>query len=263
MRVENAGRTIVLPQRLSPYVSDVVSHFDEYWGAHDVTGDVLDFTVPAPFALAGWRFPVWLPGFTESVASARQYLDPAGVGAGAVMIDGGAYAGVVSMMMADVVGETGRVIAFEPDEINAECADANFETYRRDRGYAPKLRREALDECDGSVLFTVDGGMGSSVFIGSRNRQVRVSSVCLSTVADEEQLTRVDYVKLDVEGSEVAVLEDGDFWRTFRPTVSVECHGMTDGTTVRLVTALLVRYGYSYRLRAQGGSDFPLVEAWV
>lgn len=260
MRVENAGRTIILPKRLAPYVGDVASHFDEYWAAHDTTAQVLDFTKPAPFALRDWRFPIWLPGFTESVTSARQYLEHGDVGQGAVVIDGGAYAGIVSMLFADAGAS---VLAFEPDEINAECCDANFETYRRETGGRPKLFREALADEDGTVLFTVDGGMGSSVFVGDRNRRIRVPSVCLSTVAERERLTHVDFVKLDVEGSEVDVLGDGDFWRTFRPRVAVECHGTPNGMTVRLVAALLVRYGYSYRLRAQAGSSFPLVEAWA
>jgi FkbM family methyltransferase len=49
------------------------------------------------------------------------------LGAGAVAIDGGANIGLYSLLFAKLVGETGRVVAFEPDPVNAGRLRRNLE----------------------------------------------------------------------------------------------------------------------------------------
>ncbi len=46
---------------------------------------------------------------------------------GEIVVDIGAYAGVTSIIFAQLVGPTGHVYAFEADETNYECARINIE----------------------------------------------------------------------------------------------------------------------------------------
>ena len=131
IEIHKDARRIFLPDRLHIYRDDVETFFDDYWSAHETDASILDFTVPAQFLLRGFDFPVWLSSFTEPVSDLMRYVDHANVSEGSVVIDAGAYCGLTAMLLQDCGA---RVVAFEPDFINAEQCKRNFESYKNKMG---------------------------------------------------------------------------------------------------------------------------------
>ena len=135
---------------------------------------------------------------------------------GAVFVDAGAHIGRYTLMAADRVGETGVVLALEPDAGNfallCENASLNRITCIRARNLA--LGREngtaELTCGDDSATNTLHPEWLSMLQPGdnfsARPRQT-VTVRRLDTVLGEERLEKVDLLKIDVEGAEMDVLE--------------------------------------------------------
>lgn len=119
---------------------------------------------------------------------------------GDVAIDVGANIGIYTLAMARQVGSTGRVHAFEPYKENADLLGLNVVR----NGYSGfvTLHRAAVADKAGTARLAINthnAGMHRLAKEGS----AEVETVCLDDLFAGQ---RVDFVKIDVEGAEVAVL---------------------------------------------------------
>lgn len=176
----------------------------------------------------------------EAEQQTNFYVDVAQLSAGHVAIDGGAYCGGSTVAMSLAVGETGRVLAFEPDPANLAAAQENL---RRHALPNTKLFAEGLWSSNGELEFTAGAGMLSSILQpgGRKDPRIRTTKIrvrSLEQVINDEGLKRLDFVKLDIEGAEPDVLESSRaVLREFRPRLVVEAE-TKDG---RLVTPRLLK----------------------
>jgi len=141
---------------------------------------------------------------------------------GDVFVDVGANVGVFSMKAAKEVGNKGVVIAIEPFIETAlrltRNAQANGFSNVRVRNFCigRTTRHERLHLNKGkpnSFSLVPNGNVDS----------ISVLSVSLDDLSRWENLGRLDYLKIDAEGTEAAVLEGGEATiRRFRPIVQVE-----------------------------------------
>jgi len=118
--------------------------------------------------------------------------------------DVGAYIGLYATALAKRVGESGRVIAFEPDAHNFSALEAHCKL----NGLLERvtLVQAAVGDKDGFIPFEARGDSQSCVSSvpGRQNnavRCVRLDSVCGNG--------RLDILKIDVEGYEEPVLRGG------------------------------------------------------
>jgi FkbM family methyltransferase len=190
-------------------------------------------SVPLPFRLP---FKSWwllrnnqisaylLNGNYEDATSqfVQRYLQP-----GMVMLDIGANQGFFSLMASRLIGASGRIVAFEPSP--------------RDRGYLKQHLRLnrchnvemvacALGESDGTAdLHVVDGtetGCNSlrPPDIAQPTRVVTVPVRRLDDVLRSSGVAKVDFIKIDVEGAELSVLQGATelLTRSPRPVILAE-----------------------------------------
>ncbi len=114
--------------------------------------------------------------------------------------DIGAHKGYVSMALARRVGSAGSIVAFEP-------SGANLWFLRRHVDWNGlsnvRILPVAVSDREGQELF---GGRGSSITfrLGQGSERVRVTT--LHVMQAEEALHSPDMIKIDVEGTEGAVL---------------------------------------------------------
>jgi FkbM family methyltransferase len=136
------------------------------------------------------------------------------VKAGAVAVDAGANIGVHSLALAAAVGPEGRVVCFEPLQHLASALERSL----RLNGFADRARveRAALADRPGEATFhrAAHGPMSSLYPLpaGAGESDVRVTVTTLD--ADLPAGSRVDFVKMDVEGAEPRL------WRGMRRVVA-------------------------------------------
>jgi FkbM family methyltransferase len=166
-------------------------------------------------------------GLTRELIAGRSYEDLEtmvfleAIAPGMVIVDIGANVGYYTLSAATHAGAT--VYAFEPEP-------STFQ-YLRDNVQLNGLQRvfplnEALSDKPGHVAFFVHGSnLGKHSLIRSDEavRTVTVPATTLDEFVRAKELTRLDVVKLDVEGAEALVLAGAmDTISRFRPVVFLE-----------------------------------------
>jgi FkbM family methyltransferase len=137
----------------------------------------------------------------------------------AVVADVGAHIGVVTVLLAGLCPK-GHVYAFEPVAENHTHLAANVAANGLDN---VTVQRAALFDADGEIALEYDAGYPGGSHVGDGG--AAAPSLRLDTWARAEGLDRLDLVKLDVEGVELAVLDGaGETLRRLRPDLVVECN---------------------------------------
>jgi FkbM family methyltransferase len=165
---------------------------------------------------------------------------------GGVVWDVGANIGFYSLIASRLVGERGRVVAFEPLPANLEAIGRNLAL---NDVHNVELAGVALSDTEGTADLQVHSRqtwakLDTSADTGfQRERQASGQiEVAVSTIDRQLQSLPVpDLLKIDIEGAEVAALRGaGTLLSAHRPTVICELHGTNDA-----VCELLESHGYS------------------
>lgn len=165
---------------------------------------------------------------------------------GDVVWDAGAHAGATSYFMAKMVGSSGKVYAFEPDQNNYTYLLKNIELHNL-RNVIPV--QKALAGTTGTAEFCMDGTMsaGLSDYL-TYSEKNKFQTVETMTFADAcAQLGEVPtYVKMDIEGAEVAVIKSSlEFLRAHPINFAIESYHRVDGDfTFKPLEKLFAEIGY-------------------
>src|SRR5260370_4914367 len=272
---KDRGRMIRLGRGSAVYAKDMVNYFDYYFDsaqpiAITVNGrqyNAVDFSTPRYQHVLGFDdFPVMCPSLTEPFITAQQYLDFAQLGPGDVVLDLGSYSGLTSIAFSKAVGPTGKVIALEPDPSNHAASTINVSNHLRINKLSNiELIQAAAHTGRGTLRFSAESAMGSAEAsaVGSyRGKVIEVEAVGLIDIANQHRLEHVDFIKMDIEGTEGKVLSaSNEFFERFKPKLIIEPH-MVDGQLSDMaVMNILKGFGYQCDLLQQYGVKLPLVTA--
>jgi len=138
----------------------------------------------------------------------REELDflRAHLATGGVFVDIGANVGTYALSLARQVGTSGTVIAVEPHPvIHARLA------FNRSASHLAQVRllAAAAGDCDGELMIETDGdNLGASHVVTDKvsNHAFKVPSFTLLHILADAGVSRVDALKIDVEGFEDRVL---------------------------------------------------------
>jgi len=162
----------------------------------------------------------------DIVALLKNVLTP-----GMVVVDVGANIGEVTLVSAQCVGNAGSVIAFEPVNVIANrlaehvrINDLEQVVIIRDAlGEAVKKRVPIYASCGQDVS---DEHQGLASLYGEGEDQEPIEFVNITTLDETVAslcLSRVDLIKIDIEGGELACLQGAEnVLRRFRPMLVVE-----------------------------------------
>jgi FkbM family methyltransferase len=260
-------RVVRISRAHAIYVNDIIGSFDFFYSAVSPvqTGgySIVDYSKPRYHNVRGFDlFPVMMPSLCEPMETNNQYLDVAKLAEGMTAFDLGAYSGLTSIIFAETVGESGRVVAVEADLLNLQCIHKNIESYA-------KLKKSCITIIEGAVWkdsqgieFSDEGNMGSSAvsIVGpSRGKTRMVKTYTLNDVARMAGVDRVDFIKCDIEGAEYYIFEDKDFFSKFRPRILVESHFYNGEFTSDKVISTLEAHGYQCEQIEQLGMQYPLL----
>lgn len=253
------------------YLQHMIENFDYYVNSvvplHVQKTQLVDMSGPRYHKLRGFAdIPFLFPSHTEPYSTTAEYLDFAQLKEGQTVLDIGAYAGLTSIIFAQLVGPTGRVYAFEADESNYECAQVNIEMASRVMNLNNiTLLRKAVWWRSGELRFSNEGAMGSSavdITGGNRGNEQMVQATSLEDFFRDNGLRRADFAKIDIEGCEVKVLESSaGFLQGTGAKLIVEPHFVNGVMSTERCSRLLESAGFEVRVRGKVGESEPLIEA--
>ena len=264
-----SGNCIVrLAPRHQAYLYDVINDFDNYFfSVQPISVDkfiVADFSTPRFHNYKDFHLmPVYTPSLPEPVETSDDYLHFADLCQGDVAIDLGGYCGLVSILLKEKVGPAGTVLTLEPDFLNAAAAKINFELYKNLTNNHISLVNKAIWHHSEGINFSCEGNMGSAasnLMGGSRGREMKVKTITLGQLVQQNGMEKVDFIKCDVEGAECSIWDDKEFFNKFRPKIVIEPHLIDGKMTTDECMSQLKNYGYECKLAPQTGvSAAPLI----
>lgn len=190
----------------------------------------------------------------------NRFLQP-----GMTVIDAGAHHGLYTVLASRKVGRSGRVLAFEPSARERVRLQKNL---RLNRCRNVTLFPVALGSVEGTAdLFVVDG---SADFCNSLRppavqadtQTVRVQVSSLDCLLANIAVSRVDFLKLDIEGGELEALRGAThLLATHRPVLMVEVQDLRThpwGYPAREIIHCLLQAGYRWYRVTNDGSLLAL-----
>jgi FkbM family methyltransferase len=182
--------------------------------------------------------------------------------AGQVAVDIGCHKGAYTYWMRRRVGRGGNVFAFEPQPRQVAYLRGAFSAMRYDNVAIVPM---AVSEATGRLPLHVPAGSthGASLETGSKESRSVLVDVTTLDAFFADRPSGPDFLKIDVEGHELAVLRGARHTlETHRPTILVECEARhrADGD-VRPVFDFLQSLGYegsffsNHRRRPLAGFD--------
>lgn len=176
---------------------------------------------------------------------------------GCTVFDVGAFRGITTLFFAGQVGGRGRVFAFEPHPANYRWLLQNLEL----NGLTNvEVRNAAVGAEEGELVLWGDEGRasGSESIAATTGEDERVSVPLVSIDSETAgALPDPDFVKIDVEGLELEVLEGmAATIERAHPRMFIEMHG-ADAVAKRENAARVVSLlaGHGYRMRHVQSSE--------
>jgi FkbM family methyltransferase len=257
IQLHQRGITYVLAEKDFTYIPMMLAHAEQYF--EPVVPDSpnrFNYAVPAWHKYARTGLTFFLPSFPEEEDGAiytRQYMPVEGD----VVWDVGAHAGVSTYYFSKLVGDSGKVFAWEPDEINYQCLMKNIEHHSLKNVIPVK---KALAGLTGKASFQSEGTMGST-FSGlapycSSSQTIEVETISLEDACAELATPR--FIKMDIEGSEKQVVEKAlGFLAKQDIAWSIEANHLVDGRLTYLdMEELFPKAGYRVQSEQINGYYF-------
>lgn len=196
------------------------------------------------------------------------YLETLQLEPGSVAMDLGGHYGMVAISLAQRVGTQGRVIVYEADPANYQVLTENI----RLNGISNILayNKGVYDHADKLEFFS-GGGYTSSFqktdYVEKQTdsyQKIQVEVVPLDAERKNWAINRLDFVKMDIEGSEVrAVSGAKELLKRFHPDLMIETHIVDGKSTFSGLKEELTGLGYDeIRLEADERSN-PIVFARI
>lgn len=125
---------------------------------------------------------------------------------GDVFVDLGANIGFFTLIAARIVGEKGRVYAFEPTPGTRDILVKNVQ----ENGFCSRvtIEKDAISESSGKARFCVNAlsEYNSICEDGAEENLIEVNTISLDEYFLKDRFDKIDLIKMDIEGQEMAAL---------------------------------------------------------
>jgi len=169
-----------------------------------------------------------------------------GVKDGDVIIDAGGGIGDTALSFAYESGKKGKVFSLEfvPSGLEIMQKNLNLNLSLKER---IKVIRKGVWNKSGETISYYDTGPSSSFFRKKMNKEVlNVQTITIDDLVEEEGINRVDFIKMDIEGSELQALQGAEKTiRKFRPKLAIAIYHNNDDFVV--IPNYLKKLGLNYK----------------
>lgn len=159
---------------------------------------------------------------------------------GDIVLDVGAYVGMFTVRASVAVGAKGTVIAVEPGPDNFRWLWLNALGLRN-----VAISRYALSDHDGNGVLHLSGASPCHTLLQSNSSttSVPVDVRTIDSLMVEMSLTRIDFIKIDAEGSELRILLGADKALRAGARLAIAAYHLKGGD-VGVANYLQQQYGY-------------------
>ena len=250
------------------YLEEILSNFDFYFEgvipSKQGKKEIVDYSKPAWHDVKNFDLmPIYFNSVSEPPKIINKYIEFSEISEGNVVIDLGAYSALSSIFFDQRVGQTGLVVAIEPDRENYLACVKNLSLYEKITKKKIHLVNAAIWRDTNGIMFSSEGQMGSSVIdiVGNydRGENIFVNTVTLMSLANDFKLERVDFIKCDIEGAESVVLNDPEFFNKYKPRIVMECHIIHGVSTEPSCKSFMENFGYTCISKDQEGYPLKLL----
>lgn len=177
------------------------------------------------------------------------YLHFHKIKSGETIIDAGANNGYLSVFFSKLTGPGGKVYAFEPDSINIRRINENLALDKTlDKNII--IENLLLWNENTTVDFYEAGTVGSSaVWIPDNEKVVKKQAVRIDDWVKQNNITRLDFIKMDIEGAEIEAMEGCiETIKTLKPDFAIASYHIVSGQpTYKAIEAFFSKLNYPYK----------------
>src|SRR3989344_2709556 len=247
--LKGGDREILFPRTQMFFFVEALGHFNEYFDSfvtERIDGvTVLDFSGTRDQTTKFLGVPLLVHGTTDGEWIIKGYIEKYVPKEGDVVFDGGAFCGMCTYYFSKLVGPTGKVYAFEPDEDNYQIVLSNIRKHHLDNVV---LVKKGLYSHSTTLAFS-NRGSGLSKLAGNQTHLVNVSSIEVVSLADayaQFNLTHLDFVKMDIEGTELEVIWGAkEFLKDKNVRFAIASYHYRDGEqTYKTLEKIFTEIGY-------------------
>lgn len=256
-----ASKLIIVSGQQIGFVREIIDFFEFYFNSVENDDLIVDFSRIKTHKVKGFDdFEICFPSTSEPLETLHQYSNICNFDSDGVLIDLGAYAGMSSIYFARTTNL--KVIAVEPDSKNLECLYLNIGKWNKNNKNSIQIYPYAISDNDGTGLFVENGNMASSLIrLDYRGRtldnKVEVQTRRLSSLEKDLNLQKIDFIKADIEGSELEAFSDTSFFSRHSPKILLEPLNSSEENRIK---ELLKSYGYNqFKTYSQVGSKQKLM----
>ena len=143
---------------------------------------------------------------------------------GNIVLDIGANVGIFSLLGAKIVGKTGKIYAFEPSQLTYDALLENINLNKATNIFPQKL---ALSNTEGTIHLG-DSEDDALNFIDVKDENPKgevVEMLTLDNWLKLNQIFKVDFIKIDIEGAEYLCFQGAiEMFKNTPPTIIMECN---------------------------------------
>jgi FkbM family methyltransferase len=201
---------------------------------------VCQLSIPQTILVKKWNVRFFVPPgfyrtgntslfvFRETYEPELNYIERS-VSSGEVFIDAGANCGIYTLLASKLVGDSGRVLSFEPGVESIKNIERNLEINAVSN---VKLFKVALSEQEGTAkLYHIENAPTSYSLGSEKSEETSFEEVPITTIDNvlaHEGIERVDFIKIDVEGAEELVFRGAtSLFSRMKPKVIFEISSQT------------------------------------
>jgi len=167
---------------------------------------------------------------------------------GDIVLDCGAFIGLHTLQLSNLVGDTGKVYSFEPIPTVADCVAKTMEEKNIDNVV---LVRKPLHNSSNKELSFVSDHNGLSSVSEYRRKPFKYHYNFLSITIDDfiniPDDKKITFIKIDVEGNEFKVLEGAiKTIKKYRPTIIFETWNRKSNKQKLLNWCMIHSYNMTY-----------------
>ena len=167
---------------------------------------------------------------------------------GDILLDCGGCWGDTALFFSHKVGNLGHVYSFEfiPENINIFNQNISLNESISDR---VTLVEKALGEKTDETLYFSNNGPGSKIEYAS-SKSIIVQSITIDDFVRKNNLSKVDFIKMDIEGSELPSLKGAvKVLKEFRPNLAISIyHSLDDFVDIPIFIESL-HLGYRFYIK--------------